>query len=114
MTPAIPPPPGQYSQLVNPPSMDTTIIACTALLLVLATPLVVVRLYTRIHIKPKLWYDDGTCVLGWGFMVALGVLNIKLLSYGSGRNLWNVSEHDWIHMKAVRSSLSPSTASSKS
>ncbi|KAL8833284.1 MAG: hypothetical protein Q9176_008042 [Flavoplaca citrina] len=100
MTSAIPPPSGQSSNLVDPPSIDTTIIACTALLLVLATPLLVVRLYTRIRIKPKLWYDDGTCVLGWGFMVALGVLNIKLLSYGSGSNLWNVSEHDWIHMKA--------------
>ncbi|KAL9041114.1 MAG: hypothetical protein Q9180_001495 [Flavoplaca navasiana] len=109
MTSAIPPPSGQYLNLVDPPSIDTTIIACTALLLVLPTPLVLVRLYTRIRIKPKLWYDDGTCVLGWGFMVALGVWNIKLLSYGSGSNLWNVSKHDWIHMKAVRSSTLPLT-----
>ncbi|KAL8757564.1 MAG: hypothetical protein Q9199_002135 [Rusavskia elegans] len=99
-TPAIPPPQGQDSNLIDPPSIDTTIIACTVLLLVLSTPLVAVRLYTRIKIKPKPWWDDATCLLGWGFMVALAVLNIHTLAYGSGSNLWNVTMHDWIHLKS--------------
>ncbi|KAI4217793.1 MAG: hypothetical protein LQ349_009023 [Xanthoria aureola] len=100
ITPAISAPLGQYSNLVDPPNVDSTIIACTVLLLVLSTPLVALRLYTRIKIKPKPWWDDATCLLGWAFMIALGCLNIHMLAYGSGSDLWNVTMHDWIYMKS--------------
>ncbi|KAL8902530.1 MAG: hypothetical protein Q9207_004628 [Kuettlingeria erythrocarpa] len=97
-TPAIAAPPGQHSNLVDPSSIDTTVITCSVLLLVLSTPWVAIRLYTRIQIKPKLWWDDLTCVVGWAFMVALTALNIRMLLWGGGSNLWDVSTAAWMHM----------------
>ncbi|KAL8832856.1 MAG: hypothetical protein Q9170_004722 [Blastenia crenularia] len=58
ITPAIPAPAGQRSNLVDPPSKDPIFIACCVLIIVLSTPWVAVRLYTRFKIKPKLWWDD--------------------------------------------------------
>lgn len=100
-TPAISAPAGQHSNLVDPPSINSPVIACSVLLLVLSTPWVAIRLYTRIQIKPKLWWDDLTCVVGWAFMVALTALNIRMLLWGSGSNLWNVSTAAWMHMMSV-------------
>ncbi|KAL8928490.1 MAG: hypothetical protein Q9208_001724 [Pyrenodesmia sp. 3 TL-2023] len=102
---AIPPPPGRHSNLIDPPSIDSTVLACSVLLLVLSTPWVAVRLYTRIQIKPKVWWDDLTCVVGWAFMVALAALNIHMLEYGSGSSLWDVTTADWMHMKSHFNSI---------
>ena len=56
--PAIPAPLGHHSNLVDPPNIDPIVIAFSVLFVLLSTPWVVVRLYTRIWIKPKLWWDD--------------------------------------------------------
>ncbi|KAL8676919.1 MAG: hypothetical protein Q9224_007240, partial [Gallowayella concinna] len=117
-TPAITAPPGHKSNLLHPPSKDRVFIACCVLVIVLSTPWVLVRIYTRRRISAKLWWDDCeiapvlgpffivsdsisnlratvTCVLGWAFMVALSALLINVLQYGGGSDLWNVSKADW-------------------
>lgn len=58
LTPALEAPPGKHSQLVNPPDKDQIYIACCVLVIFLSTPFLVVRLYTRYRIKPKLGWDD--------------------------------------------------------
>lgn len=55
---AIPPPPGKHSNLVTPPNSDRIFIVFCVLLILLSTPWVLLRLYTRLRIKPKLWWDD--------------------------------------------------------
>ncbi|KAI4249798.1 MAG: hypothetical protein L6R40_000587 [Gallowayella cf. fulva] len=95
LTPAITAPPGHQSNLVNPPSKDGIFIACCVLVIVLSTPWVLVRLYTRRWISAKLWWDDLACVLGWAFMVSLSALLINVLQWGGGSDLWNVSKANW-------------------
>ncbi|KAL8800035.1 MAG: hypothetical protein Q9200_007372 [Gallowayella weberi] len=94
-TPAVVAPPGLKSNLVNPPSKDGVFIICCVLAIVLSTPWVLVRIYTRRRVSAKLWWDDLTCVLGWAFMVAHSALLINVLQWGGGSDLWNVSKADW-------------------
>ncbi|KAL8811929.1 MAG: hypothetical protein Q9223_007418 [Gallowayella weberi] len=57
-TPAVVAPPGLKSNLVNPPSKDGVFIICCVLAIVLSTPWVLVRIYTRRRVSAKLWWDD--------------------------------------------------------
>lgn len=57
--PALHPPAGVTSKLVDPPSQAHIIILITTIVLCLSTPVVLVRLYTRQFVNRKLWWDDG-------------------------------------------------------
>ncbi|MCJ1460422.1 hypothetical protein MMC28_010804 [Mycoblastus sanguinarius] len=92
LTPAMPAPPGQHSDLINPPSQKYPTIVCLVLAISLSAPFVGVRIYTRHYITRKLWWDDWTCLLGWMFLVALAGLLLDGLDYGGCTDLWNVSK----------------------
>ncbi len=56
---ALEPPSGVVPNLVDPASQAYVVIIVTTLGLCLATPVVMIRLYTRHFINHKLWWDDG-------------------------------------------------------
>lgn len=58
LTPAMSPPPGVKSILVDPPSQGYKSIIVVVILLALTTPLIFIRLYTRRIISRQLWWDD--------------------------------------------------------
>ena len=59
VTPALAAPPGFTSNLVNPPSQAYVTIVVQIVLLLLVTPFVFVRLFTRYYVLHGLWWDDG-------------------------------------------------------
>ena len=122
VTPAMPAPPGQHSQLVNPPQQTLPTILLLVFAIALSAPFVALRMYTRRYITRKLWWDDckyltltlsiylwilicfkGTCMLGWVFLVVLAGLMIKGLDYGLGTDLWNVSKANHVRFTKVSS-----------
>ena len=51
-------PPGLHSNLIDPPSTDYSTIIICVLVIVLSTPFVMLRLYTRKFITREVWWDD--------------------------------------------------------
>lgn len=58
LTPAMEAPPGLHSNLIDPPSSAYSTIIICVLIIVLPTPFVVLRLYTRKFISRQVWWDD--------------------------------------------------------
>lgn len=58
LTPAGKPPPGVTSNLKNPPSEANIIVICMVVYLLISTPIVIARMYTRQFINRHLWWDD--------------------------------------------------------
>lgn len=58
LTPAGKPPPGVTSNLTNPPSQGYNIIVGMAVYLLLTTPIVLARMFTRHYINRHMWWDD--------------------------------------------------------
>ncbi|KAL9125699.1 MAG: hypothetical protein Q9217_005144 [Psora testacea] len=92
LTPAGKPPPELNSNLNDPPSNGYITIIVAAIVISLTTPFVLLRMYIRQFINRRLWWDDYTCVLGWIFILALASLQLKVLDYGGGVDIWNVSK----------------------
>ncbi|MCJ1469736.1 hypothetical protein MMC07_008377 [Pseudocyphellaria aurata] len=91
LTPAGKPPPGVSTNLKNPPSDAYVIVICMVVYLLLTTPIVLARMYTRQFINRHVWWDDYTCVLGLIGLFAVAGLLLKSLDYGNGVDYWNVS-----------------------
>ena len=60
LTPAVSPPPGVQSNLVDPAKKDWIFISCCIVVIAFSTPWVLMRFYTRQWIKPSIWWDDGS------------------------------------------------------
>ena len=58
LIPAMKAPPGLHSNLIDPPSTSHPIIVICVLVIVLPTPFVILRLYTRKFINHQVWWDD--------------------------------------------------------
>lgn len=56
--PAMKPPRGQTSNFVDPPSQSYVIIVSSVFFLVITTPFLILRIYTRKFINRRLWWDD--------------------------------------------------------
>lgn len=63
LTPAMEAPPGLHFNLIDPKSTDYSTFIIYVLVIVLSTPFVVVRLYTRKFITRLVWWDDRPCSL---------------------------------------------------
>ncbi len=72
LIPAMPVPPGHYSQLINPPSQNYPTIVCLVLAIVISALFVAVRLYTRQRVTRRLWWDD--CKALWDVLAVTSVL----------------------------------------
>ena len=58
IVPGLTPPPGVTSNFVNPPSQSNITIIVMTVYLVLTTPLVILRMYTRAFVKGPVKWDD--------------------------------------------------------
>ncbi|PHH59526.1 hypothetical protein CDD81_2888 [Ophiocordyceps australis] len=92
LTPALAPPPGVISNLVDPPSQGYATIIAMVLYMVIATPCVAARLYTRARIHRKLWWDDWSSVIALIGLYGFCVIPLVGLRYGFGTDEWNVSQ----------------------
>ena len=59
MTPVEPPPPGQTSNFVNPPSLAPAVIATDVTFTTLAGIFALLRLGAILKYKKPFWWDDG-------------------------------------------------------
>ncbi|KAH8163542.1 hypothetical protein CIB48_g4724 [Xylaria polymorpha] len=82
-TPAIPPPLGQESNLIDPYTMAPQRIAVSVVALLLCVLSVAGRLYARILLK-KFNLDDSFTTIA-----------LIATEYGDGKHLWNVSQADF-------------------
>lgn len=58
LIPAMEAPPGVHSDLIDPPSTAYSTIIILVLVIIISTPFVVLRLYTRKFITRQVWWDD--------------------------------------------------------
>jgi hypothetical protein len=56
--PAMEPPPGMTPNFVNPDSLYPFVIATCTLCLMLTTPALVIRMFTKIHVAKKVNWAD--------------------------------------------------------
>ncbi|KAL9111389.1 MAG: hypothetical protein Q9227_004266 [Pyrenula ochraceoflavens] len=89
-TPALKPPSGQTSNLVDPPSQAYATIITLVLYMVIATPCIIARLYTRAKIHKKLWWDDCTAVIALIGLYGMCTIQFICIQYGLGIDEWNV------------------------
>ncbi|KAI0543940.1 hypothetical protein F4679DRAFT_566896 [Xylaria curta] len=92
-TPAIPPPPGKESNLINPYSQTPERIAVSVVALLLCVLSVVGRIYTRVLLK-KFNLDDCALVLSAVLFIVFTAVALLATKYGDGRHLWDVSQAD--------------------
>ena len=52
------PPLGVAPNLINPPSQGYNVVVGMSVYLLLTTPIVLARMYTRYYINHRLWWDD--------------------------------------------------------
>ena len=109
--PAVPPPRGEHSQFVDPPTNDVGFIVMYIVFVVVSTPLIIIRMYTREFITRRVWWDDckhfrysyisiletlirlkGTCLIGWAFFIALIGMQAYWLKIGGTAAMWNITK----------------------
>ncbi|KAI9747112.1 MAG: hypothetical protein M1815_004617 [Lichina confinis] len=92
--PGLPPPPGVTSNFVDPPGDGTSIIIVCAIELVLTTVILLLRMYTRIFVNRRVWWDDYTMILAWIGLFAFAGLIFGMVKFGGGKDAWNVTFAD--------------------
>ena len=61
LIPAMEAPSGLHSNLINPPSTGYSTVVICVLVIVLSTPFVGLRWFTRKYINHQVWWDDCSC-----------------------------------------------------
>ncbi|KAI4221464.1 MAG: hypothetical protein L6R36_006888 [Xanthoria steineri] len=90
-TPALQPPPGVESNLLDPDSLNPVIIGVSTLCLVLATIMISIRLVTKLLTTRKFLLEDFLSASAWiGFVGFTGVF-YAMGRAGAGRHQWDVS-----------------------
>ncbi|KAF2179435.1 hypothetical protein K469DRAFT_641330 [Zopfia rhizophila CBS 207.26] len=100
--PAAHPPPGEESNLLNPPSLAASGIATAAIFLTLATAGVVVRMYTKWKIVRKMVLEDWLLIVAW--VIYAGGFNTMVFMMGHekiGEHQWNVRLKDFIYQQKL-------------
>ena len=85
-TPALKPPKGVTPNLIDPASQGYICIIVMIVYLVVTTPFVVIRVYTRRYINKRVWWDD--CKLSLALALAFDELtcpeiHLSLLGYAT-------------------------------
>ncbi|MCJ1384816.1 hypothetical protein MMC17_007934 [Xylographa soralifera] len=88
MISALTPPPGTTSNFINPTSLATTTIVCSAIFLALATAFVLVRLYANLRITNSIGWDDGAATLALLGSVSYCGIILSTLYYT--RHEWDI------------------------
>lgn len=100
--PALPPPPGQTSNFVNPDSRDTELIIMNAVFLSATIVAVAMRFVTRRSAKDVVRWDGVMCVIATLASAAHSGLMISNLDIGYGKHLWDIRAVTLTRSKALR------------
>ncbi|KAI1824131.1 hypothetical protein F4861DRAFT_507412 [Xylaria intraflava] len=95
MMPAAPPPPGMHSNFVNPVSQQPTLVAASAVVLVLTLGGIGARTYTKAAIMRQFDITDGVLLLCGALFVSFVSVQLLAGKYGQGRHLWDVTAADF-------------------
>ncbi|GAP91807.1 putative integral membrane protein [Rosellinia necatrix] len=80
------------SARADAPITSSEIIGIVALYITISTIFTVARLYVRFFIHQQLWWDDWTMFFAWLGTVSLCTLQLIMIQYGAGVNIWEVPE----------------------
>ncbi|KAI1827654.1 hypothetical protein F4861DRAFT_492070 [Xylaria intraflava] len=92
--PALAPPPGVIPRLVNPPSHRTATFATAIASLVVATLVIMMRLYTRVSVVRKISIADYSILIAWGCFVAFFGIWVVVGFWAPGIHQWDIRLKD--------------------
>ncbi|KAJ5757809.1 uncharacterized protein N7511_006503, partial [Penicillium nucicola] len=90
ITPALPPPPGQVSNFVDPPSVGNKIVVINCIFLPLAVIALFVRTWTRVFIVRSFRADDYLMIAALLCSCVLTAVTLHMLDWGLGKHMWDV------------------------
>ncbi|CAG7938544.1 unnamed protein product [Penicillium nalgiovense] len=92
ISPAMPPPPGQTSNFVNPPYTGTKFVVVNSIFLPLAIIGLSVRTWTRVFIVRSFRCDDYLMIMALISSCILSGVTLEMLNWGLGKHMWDVPE----------------------
>ncbi|PLB47386.1 hypothetical protein P170DRAFT_478236 [Aspergillus steynii IBT 23096] len=95
ITPAMPPPPGQSSNFINPEYIGTKFLVVNCVFLPLSAIALLVRTWTRLFIVRSFRSDDYLMIFAWILSCVLTGVTLEMLNRGLGRHMWDVHATDY-------------------
>jgi hypothetical protein len=92
--PALPPPPGQTSDFINPPSLTPYVILCFSVCLPITTAVFALRTWTRVIIKRTWILEDYFCTLAWMTLVIFSAFVITVIHHWGGIHEWDLDSSE--------------------
>ncbi|KAK4212523.1 hypothetical protein QBC37DRAFT_374930 [Rhypophila decipiens] len=87
--PAVQPPPGEVSDLINPPSQAHIVSVLDGVSVTFMLIAVLIRIFVRLkYIKTWAW-DDTTCILAALGSLSHTILYTEMVKIGYGRHIWD-------------------------
>ncbi|KAK1148134.1 hypothetical protein N8T08_010773 [Aspergillus melleus] len=100
--PAGSPPPGQQSNLKDPPNLETAGHTVLLFFWISASILFVVRMYTKLFVIRKVKLSDYSIILAWGIFMGYLAPAWLLAKVGPGVDQWNISLKNFISVLFLR------------
>ncbi|KAI2630908.1 hypothetical protein GGR54DRAFT_176157 [Hypoxylon sp. NC1633] len=72
------------------PISSANMIGVMTLYMTLCTAFTFARMYTRYFVHQQLWWDDWTMFVAWLGTIALCTMQLVMVDYGAGVNIWDV------------------------
>ncbi|MCJ1254201.1 hypothetical protein MMC24_002015 [Lignoscripta atroalba] len=94
LVPALPPPPGETSNFVNPPSLWKENVIAQSVCLSIAATVFFLRTYVRLGIKRQWSLEDYMCSLSFAGLVSYSALSSTMMNKHGGSHGWNVTQSD--------------------
>ncbi|KAH8432810.1 uncharacterized protein LDX57_010439 [Aspergillus melleus] len=96
--PAGSPPPGQQSNLKDPPNLETAGRAVLLFFWISASTLFLLRMYTKLFVIRKVKLSDYSIILAWGIFMGYFAPAWLLSKVGPGVDQWNISLKNFISL----------------
>ncbi|KAF5965040.1 integral membrane protein PTH11 [Fusarium coicis] len=91
------PPEGQTRTLVNPPSSGSGVIPCGVTTTIIASIIVILRVFTRRYVvKSVLGADDYLCIASLCFSFIFLGISLTLLNLGAGNHMWDIPVAEYV------------------
>ncbi|ENH69887.1 hypothetical protein FOC1_g10009392 [Fusarium oxysporum f. sp. cubense race 1] len=91
------PPEGQTRTLVDPPSSGSGVIPCGVTTTIIASFIVILRVFTRRYVvKSVLGADDYLCIAGLCFSFIFLGISLTLLNLGAGNHMWDIPVAEYV------------------
>ncbi|KAF5613795.1 integral membrane protein PTH11 [Fusarium subglutinans] len=91
------PPEGQTRTLGNPPSSGSGVIPCGVTTTIIASIIVILRVFTRRYVvKSVLGADDYLCIAGLCFSFIFLGITLTLLNLGAGNHMWDIPVAEYV------------------